>query len=204
MTIKSERISKSAIEMFISGRLDTATAPLLERKLKQWGDDITEIILDFSGLCYISSMGLRVLLQAQRSMNEKERKLSIRNMSDSIREVFEMTGFINLLVQDEKFVIIRKDEPDRIRLSLIGEMDAVNIPALETELVKIRDAGQPEPVLVVLDMERLALFSVTGCQLLRQAIASTAWENRKLVIENIPPEIGEVFAANGGLDTLTA
>ena len=97
MTIKTERTGKSSIVMSLSGRLDAANAPLLEKKLNQQGDDITDITLDFLELTYISSMGLRVLLQAQKAMKEQDRKLFIKNMNEYIREIFEMTGFISLI-----------------------------------------------------------------------------------------------------------
>ncbi|MCL2066116.1 MAG: STAS domain-containing protein [Treponema sp.] len=97
MTIKTEQNGKTGVIFFLSGRLDTANSPLLERKLKQWGDKKNEITLDFLDLGYISSMGLRVLLHAHKTFMEKNKKMIIKNMNESIREVFEMTGFIKLL-----------------------------------------------------------------------------------------------------------
>jgi anti-sigma B factor antagonist len=190
--------------MTLEGRLDTATAPQLERKIKQWGDEIEELILDFVGLTYISSMGLRVLLQTQKAMKETGRKFCIKNMNDSIREVFEMTGFINLMVQEEKFVVIRKDGPDHITLSLIGQMDSDNIPGLAKELSQIKEVGQLDESVtaLVLDLERLTLISPSGCHLLRRAIEESAWDNRKLTIQNASKDIGAVFQNNGMGDFL--
>ena len=102
MTIESEQTGKTSMTLFFSGRLDTSTVALLERKLKQVGDDIIELTLDLEELSYISSMGLRVLLQAQRTMKEQGRKLFLVNMSESISEIFEMTGFIKLMTNEEK------------------------------------------------------------------------------------------------------
>jgi len=99
MTIRSERIG-SGVQLFLCDRLDTAAAPMLEEKLQQLGDDITDITLDLMELSYISSMGMRVLLQAHKTYAQQGRKLVIRNMTDSVREVFEMTGFIKLIVLD--------------------------------------------------------------------------------------------------------
>jgi anti-sigma B factor antagonist len=70
---------------------------MLQKKIKQWEENISELTLDFQDLTYISSMGLRVLLQAQKTMKEQGRKLVIKNMSDSIREIFEITGFLKLM-----------------------------------------------------------------------------------------------------------
>jgi anti-sigma B factor antagonist len=99
MDIEEERIGKSAVALTLNGRLDTVNAPLLENKIKEQ-EDITELTLDFKGVNYISSMGLRVLLAAKKAMKAEGGRMSIINMQDSVREVFEMTGFLNLMMQD--------------------------------------------------------------------------------------------------------
>ena len=78
------------------GRLDTTTAPQLEAELKQSISDNEKRILDFAKLEYISSAGLRVLLAAQKVMN-KQGEMVIRNVNDVIAEVFEVTGFSDIL-----------------------------------------------------------------------------------------------------------
>jgi anti-sigma B factor antagonist len=198
MTIESERTGNVMV-MTLSGRLDTATAPQLERKIKQWGEDITELTLDFTELSYISSMGLRVLLQTQKTMSAQGRKLFIKNMNESIREVFEMTGFIRLMVQEEKFVVIRKDEDHQTVLSLIGQMDADNVPALAKELSQIKEVKQLNEGIttLVLDAARLTLISPGACRLLRRAIEESYWDKRKLIIQNALQEIGAVFQTEG-------
>jgi len=100
MDIEQKRIGKSVV-LTLNGRLDTVNAPLLENKIKEQ-EDITELTLDFEGINYISSMGLRVLLQAKKAMKADGAKLSIINMRDSVREIFEMTGFLNLMAQEDK------------------------------------------------------------------------------------------------------
>ena len=82
--------------LLLEGRLDTTTAPQLEAELKQGIADSTELNLDFAKLEYISSAGLRVLLAAQKVMN-KQGKMVIRNVNDVISEVFEVTGFADIL-----------------------------------------------------------------------------------------------------------
>lgn len=84
------------LNIALEGRLDTTTAPQLEAELKQSISDSTELNLDFSKLEYISSAGLRVLLAAQKVMN-KQGKMVIRNVNDVISEVFEVTGFSDIL-----------------------------------------------------------------------------------------------------------
>ena len=85
-----------ALRIALTGRLDTNTAPQLETELKASLSGVTELDLDFSGLEYISSAGLRVLLAAQKAMN-KQGKMTLRNVSESIMEVFEITGFVDIL-----------------------------------------------------------------------------------------------------------
>ncbi len=80
----------------LEGRLDTTTAPQLEAELKQSIADNEELNFDFAKLEYISSAGLRVLLAAQKVMN-KQGKMVIRNVNDVIAEVFEVTGFADIL-----------------------------------------------------------------------------------------------------------
>lgn len=89
-------IENKTLNIALEGRLDTTTAPQLESELKQSIADNTELILDFDKLEYISSAGLRVLLAAQKVMN-KQGKMVIRNVNDVISEVFEVTGFADIL-----------------------------------------------------------------------------------------------------------
>jgi anti-anti-sigma factor len=194
MTIEHAKISKSTVVLTLFGRLDTANAPILERRIKQWENDITEIILDFSGLDYISSMGLRVLLQAKKTLKNEGRQLVIKNMSSAIREVFEMTGFLKLMVDEEKFVVIRKDEPDGVVLSLNGQMETESVPMVAEELSAIKKQKNPKlhdkyPVTVILDMKNLSFISPEAAKQLKQAITDTAWEQRKLEMRNVSVDL---------------
>lgn len=80
----------------IGGRLDTTTAPQLEAALSECLENATELVLDFKELDYISSAGLRVLLASQKVMN-KRGKMTVRNVNETISEVFEVTGFTDIL-----------------------------------------------------------------------------------------------------------
>ena len=84
------------LKVGLVGRLDTTTGPELESNLIDELDDVTELILDFEQLDYVSSAGLRVLLVLQKKMN-KQGNMVIRNVSESIIEVFDITGFIDIL-----------------------------------------------------------------------------------------------------------
>lgn len=83
----------STLTMKVSGRLDTMTAPQLESEITGHLDGITEFIMDFTDLEYISSAGLRVLLVTSKMMKGKGRFV-IRNINETVREIFEVTGFL--------------------------------------------------------------------------------------------------------------
>lgn len=80
----------------LEGRLDTTTAPQLEMELKSSLDGVTMLVMDFEKLEYISSAGLRVLLSAQKIMN-KQGDMKVIHVSDVINEIFEVTGFSDIL-----------------------------------------------------------------------------------------------------------
>lgn len=84
------------VTLALSGRLDTVTAPELEAALDTALSGATELCFDFTDLEYISSAGLRVLLKAQKTMNTKG-KMKITGVNETIMEVFEITGFVDIL-----------------------------------------------------------------------------------------------------------
>lgn len=95
---KSEN-GKVTVEL--EGRLDTNTSPQLEDELAAVLDSTVELlVIDFANLAYISSAGLRVLLSAQKKMN-RQGEMIIRNVNDVIMEIFEVTGFVDILTFSE-------------------------------------------------------------------------------------------------------
>ena len=95
MTI--EKITNdNELTIVLNGRLDTTTAPQLETELKQNISGVTELVLDFTGLEYLSSAGLRVLLSAQKVMN-RQGSMVVKNVNETIMEIFEITGFVDVL-----------------------------------------------------------------------------------------------------------
>ena len=80
----------------VSGRLDTTTAPQLEAEMKDALDDVKELVIDFSDLDYISSAGLRILLAIQKKMN-KQGSMLVKGSNETIKEIFEVTGFTDIL-----------------------------------------------------------------------------------------------------------
>lgn len=80
----------------LEGRLDTNTAPQLEAEIKDQLDGVVSLIMDIEKLEYISSAGLRVLLSAQKIMN-KQGRMVVRNTSEEVNEIFDVTGFSDIL-----------------------------------------------------------------------------------------------------------
>ena len=86
----------STLEVFVSGRLDTTTAPELEKALSTQLEGVESLTLDFGDLAYISSAGLRVLLALQKTMN-RQGQMVVTHVNDNIMEVFDVTGFVDVL-----------------------------------------------------------------------------------------------------------
>ena len=95
MMIEIKRNAENAIVELV-GRLDTTTAPSLEKTLNEDMGETKNLILDFKGLEYISSAGLRVLLSAQKRM-QKIGSMKVINVCEEVMEVFEITGFADIL-----------------------------------------------------------------------------------------------------------
>ena len=96
MTINVER-DFELVTLEITGRLDTTTAPNLESVINELSEDTKELIFDMSGVEYISSAGIRVLLGAYKKMNSNQGKIRIEKVNDMVYEVFEMTGLLEML-----------------------------------------------------------------------------------------------------------
>ncbi len=87
---------EGTLEVAVIGRLDTTTAPDLETEVNESLEGLNKIVFDFDQLEYISSAGLRVLLATQKTMN-RQGEMVIKNVNDIIMEVFEITGFVDIL-----------------------------------------------------------------------------------------------------------
>ena len=96
MTIEIKRGTEETI-IELKGRLDTTTAPALDKTINDDIGDTKNLVLDVKGLEYISSAGLRVLLSAQKKM-QKIGSMKVTNVCEEVMEVFEMTGFADILV----------------------------------------------------------------------------------------------------------
>ena len=95
MTIE-KKINNDAVTLIVSGRLDTQTAPELEAELDAVLPGLKELTFDMANLEYVSSAGLRVILKAQKAMNTQG-SMKLTGVNDSIMEVFDITGFLDIL-----------------------------------------------------------------------------------------------------------
>lgn len=90
-----KKVSNGELIITLDGRLDTNTAPTLEKEVELL-DGVEKLILDFENLDYISSAGLRIILTLQKTM-KKQGSMIIKNVKDEVKEVFEITGFSDIL-----------------------------------------------------------------------------------------------------------
>lgn len=89
---------ENSIYLKLDGRLDTITSPQLEKELLNiFKENNYNLTFDFQNLVYISSAGLRVILSAQKKVNANQGSMIIKNVDDMVMEVFEMTGFVDIL-----------------------------------------------------------------------------------------------------------
>ena len=95
MTIE-KKINNDAVTLVVEGRLDTQTAPELEKALDESLSGTKELVFDMTNLEYVSSAGLRVILKAQKAMNAQG-SMKLTGVNDSIMEVFDITGFLDIL-----------------------------------------------------------------------------------------------------------
>ena len=95
MTLEIKKTAE-ATTIEIVGRLDTTTAPVLDKAINEEIGDVKNLVLDVKAMEYISSAGLRVLLSAQKKM-QKLGSMKVMNVCEEVMEVFEMTGFADIL-----------------------------------------------------------------------------------------------------------
>ena len=96
----SKKQEGTQLTVALEGRLDTVTAPQFEAELRNSVSGVSELILDLGALDYVSSAGLRVLLSAQKVMN-RQGSMVIRNVKPEIMEIFDVTGFVDILNIEE-------------------------------------------------------------------------------------------------------
>ena len=97
----TKEITENGVIFGVIGRLDTETAPMLEKALQDDIQNVNEVVVDFIETDYVSSAGLRVLLGCTKFLKKRGINLKVIHLSQNIREIFEVTGFIDLLEIEE-------------------------------------------------------------------------------------------------------
>ncbi|PWJ62851.1 anti-sigma B factor antagonist [Fibrobacter sp. UWB15] len=92
----NKTLNGDALTIAITGRIDTLTAPQLDAEIQGKLDGIKSLVIDLKNVEYISSAGLRIFLAAQKIMN-KQGSMVVKNASSAIKEIFEVTGFCDIL-----------------------------------------------------------------------------------------------------------
>lgn len=92
----SKKLEGNKLTITVSGRVDTITAPEFEKYINENIESITELILDLKDMSYTSSAGLRVILKAQKLMSAQG-SMTLINVQDDVMEIFDMTGFSDIL-----------------------------------------------------------------------------------------------------------
>ncbi|HBE14140.1 MAG TPA: hypothetical protein DCY74_08215, partial [Clostridiales bacterium] len=100
MTI-SQELTKNGVKMTLMGAMDSNSAPGFSIAILSAIDEYDHVTLDFSGLTYISSAGLRALLSAQKKANVTQKEIQVINVPANVREIFSMTGFMSILHVEE-------------------------------------------------------------------------------------------------------
>jgi anti-anti-sigma factor len=198
-----EDVQGARVVLTPEGRLDAQTAPELELKLEKiraqpdtYQFFTKELALDFSKLMYISSLGLRVVLQGQKMMNARRGKFTIQNIAPAVREVFEATGLVDLFVKDERLIVIQQSKTHvKTVLSVIGILDAGTAPILEAHFKSLEDENLFN---VWLDLTELHSISNDGCQFLLDAKQRMQKKNGRLFLQyTIAPEsVRQILSAH--------
>lgn len=92
----NKTLNGTELTIELSGRLDTRTAPKLESEMKRSLNGVSLLVFDLNNLEYVSSAGLRIFLMSQKVMN-KQGRMIVKNVKDVIMDIFELTGFVDIL-----------------------------------------------------------------------------------------------------------
>jgi anti-sigma B factor antagonist len=199
-----EDVQGAKVILTPEGRLDAQSAPELELKTREINDKpehyqflVKELVFDFSKLTYISSIGLRVVLQAQKMMKARQGKFSIQNIAPAVRDVFEVTGLVDLFVKDERLIVIQQSKTHiKTVLSVVGTLDAKTVPILQAQLKSLAD----EKVFDVrLDLTGLHFISDDACVALTNAKQRMQDRNGRLVLQDAdaPETVKQTLSLHG-------
>jgi anti-anti-sigma factor len=180
-----EQWQSAKLVLKLTGALDGVNAPHLEAEFEKLRETahITSLVLDFSRVSLISSMGIRVILKAMKWLKEKDARLSIINMPDVVHEAFNLTGLIGLFVHDEKLIVIELDRSNaKITLSLAGTFDNSTFGILDE---KIEELCQAEAPLIILDCTKVSNTMYAEERRFLESVSKRLnGHNKRLVVRN--------------------
>jgi anti-sigma B factor antagonist len=162
---------KTKITYVISGRLDAEQSPELEAHLKRVTIPVREIVFDFAGVTYVSSMGLRIVLVAYKLMHSRGGTFRMINIPDAVKDVFELTGFMKTFERDEILVIVQKEKGlVSATYALIGTLDKSTASILKKELMPLSGTNGTQKI--DLDCAELTDIDAQGIDAIKKTVAA--------------------------------
>jgi anti-sigma B factor antagonist len=176
-----EQRQDSRLVLSLKGKLDANTADLLEKRFNQIKDSTTVLRLDMSELKYISSAGLRIILTIMKEMKARKGTFSVGHLNNEIRAIFNMVGFTDLFVQDEKYFIVVKEKTEtKAILNMDGTPDINAAQDLRTHIKKLQSQGINE---FVLDMTRIQSITPKFLEILSDIVKETEKKGKLTVLK---------------------
>ncbi|MDR3301203.1 MAG: STAS domain-containing protein [Spirochaetaceae bacterium] len=199
--IITEKKEGSRYTIELEGRLDTQTAPAFEAVFSNLSPIITEFVLNLAKLIYISSLGLRAILVLFKKMKARNGKLTIINIPDNIRNVFEMSGFIQTVVHDEKSAVVEKAKTeDSIEYAMSGLLDGVAALHLEQHFAKLKDEEGSRNIM--LDCSGLSAITSDACNKIKSIQNNLLARKHRVHFINVPLSVIDSIKAQGFQDLL--
>ncbi|MDR2660201.1 MAG: anti-sigma factor antagonist [Spirochaetaceae bacterium] len=201
MGIINEEKQGSKVILFPTQRLDTTSSPELEEKIRNIlrnDKGINTLVIDLSKTTYISSLGLRVMLQGLKWMKNSGGQFFIQNINPQIESIFEMAGLMELLVREEKLVVLQKSEARaRVVMSLEGKLSDETAGHFEEEIKLVAEKYAS----IYLDCAHLSFISNNGYRSLTTVHNYILDKGGSLILQNLSDRVKQVIS-NEKLDKL--
>jgi anti-sigma B factor antagonist len=196
MMIITEKKEGAKYTIALEGRLDTQTAPAFEAVFSNLSPVISEFVLNLSKLIYISSLGLRAILILFKKMKARGGTFTIINIPADIRSVFEISGFIQTFVHDEKLAVVEKAKTDdSIEYAMNGLLDAKTASLLELHFAKLKDAqGSCN---IILDCSGLNSITTEACEHIKSIQNNLMGKKHRIHFINVPQVVIDSIKAQG-------
>ncbi|GMO23790.1 MAG: hypothetical protein Ta2B_03070 [Termitinemataceae bacterium] len=161
----NKKTEGTKVTLRISGKMDASSSPELEAEIKALSPIVKELIFDLADIEYISSIGLRNVLLAYKLIRSRGGRFNICNIPEQVRDIFEMSGFMNTFQRDEKLVVLQKNvDNDSAVIALLGVLNDETSATLETQLFSFKTKNLKS---IALDCEKLESISGKGCNSLK-------------------------------------